>query len=108
MNHVLIFSSSGWCEKLGNSYEKGRYQPKTKEEFDALKKYASKVIEIKPFKAKEENSKVIPSGSDTEGGGDITEFTEERIAEIRAQAKEKGIKNWHSKKPENLVKELLG
>jgi len=36
---ALIFSCSGWCEKLKRSYRQGVYHPKTKEEFEALKRH---------------------------------------------------------------------
>lgn len=36
----LFFDSSGWCPELKRSYFRGRYQPKTAAEFEALKKYA--------------------------------------------------------------------
>lgn len=119
MKKVLVFKNSGWCKELNNSYEKGRHEPRTEKEFNALKKYASEVIEIKPFKKSETHSdettetteiieKQDDSIVDSDGNSNVetVEFTEERIAELRSQAKEAGINNWHSKKPENLVKEL--
>ena len=33
-------------------------------------------------------------------------MNEEKIKEIRAEAKAKGIKHWHNKKPENLIKAM--
>ena len=39
---VLQFIRSGWCEELKRSYRQGVYKPKTKEEYNALKKYALK------------------------------------------------------------------
>lgn len=32
----------------------------------------------------------------------------ESVEKLRQEAKEKGIKNWHNMKPENLVKKLRG
>jgi hypothetical protein len=42
MDHipVLTFDCSGWCNELEISYHRGTYQPRTAEEFHALKKYA--------------------------------------------------------------------
>lgn len=37
---VLEFATSGWCEELKMSYRKGVYHPKSKKEYEALKKYA--------------------------------------------------------------------
>lgn len=37
---VLHFRSSGWCEALKRSYFKGKYRPKTRREYEALKPYA--------------------------------------------------------------------
>jgi len=36
----LTFSRSGWCPELNCSYFQGPFQPKTKEQYEALKKYA--------------------------------------------------------------------
>lgn len=38
---ALYFKSSGWCDELKKSYEKGFYTPKGEKEFKALEKYAS-------------------------------------------------------------------
>lgn len=44
---VLFFESAGWCEELKISYPQGRYLPKSKEEYEALKNFASNPVEIK-------------------------------------------------------------
>jgi hypothetical protein len=36
---VLHFKNAGWCEKLKKSYFRGRYQPKSIEEYEALKEF---------------------------------------------------------------------
>lgn len=41
-----------------------------------------------------------------DGSGGKESFTAEDIAALREQAREAGIRNWHTKKPENLVKEI--
>lgn len=41
-----------------------------------------------------------------DGTGGKENFTAEDIAALREQAREAGIRNWHTKKPENLVKEI--
>lgn len=41
-----------------------------------------------------------------DGTGGKESFTAEDIAALREQAREAGIRNWHTKKPENLVKEI--
>ncbi len=41
---ALRFEESGWCEKLKKSYMRGIYQPATREEFEALKGFASGVV----------------------------------------------------------------
>ena len=47
----------------------------------------------------------IARSQDDETGGKES-FTAEDIAALREQAREAGIRNWHTKKPENLVKEI--
>lgn len=37
---ILHFRSSGWCEALKRSYFKGKYCPKTRQEYETLKPYA--------------------------------------------------------------------
>ena len=37
---VLFFDGGGWCEELRKSYFAGRYEPKSWDEYEALKKYA--------------------------------------------------------------------
>lgn len=129
LNIILVFSTSGWCEKLNKSYFAGRYQPKDKNEFEALKEFASEVIELKPVEAEpeilkdkkneisnsvsavqtktteESKDEKISEGTD-EKNEEVRDFTDEQIAELRAKAKEAGLKNWHSKNPNTIIKEL--
>ena len=37
---VLIFANSGYCEKLDCSYYQGRFEARSKEEYEALKEFA--------------------------------------------------------------------
>ena len=37
---ALTFSQGGWCNALGRSYARGRYQPKSMEEYEALAPHA--------------------------------------------------------------------
>lgn len=41
---TLVFSESGWCEALKRSYFRGNYRPKSRDEYLALRKFASKEI----------------------------------------------------------------
>lgn len=128
INKILVFKNSGWCEKLGKSYEKGRYQPKTDAEFKALEKFAAEVVEIKaevvPTAIKAESDPVTkstvednkPEPTEPIDAPEITEtvepsepeeeFTDEQIAELRKKGKRAKIKNWHTMKPEPLRSEL--
>ena len=44
------------------------------------------------------------------GGGreEEQEDKEQQVEDLRKEAKEKGIKNWHNMKPENLIAKLRG
>ena len=122
LNTILVFTLSGWCEKLQKSYFAGRYQPKDKKEFEALKEFASEIIELKPIEEKKSEkigkaeigtvkadpSSEIEKTSDgiPESMEEVKEYTEEQIADLRAKAKEAKIHNWHSKNPNTLAKEL--
>ena len=37
---MLFFDHAGWCDKIGGSYYMGWYQPRSWNEYNALKKYA--------------------------------------------------------------------
>jgi len=37
---ALIFAEGGWCDSLKKSYAPGRYQPTSREEFEALAPFA--------------------------------------------------------------------
>lgn len=65
---VLIFNHSGWCKELGISYRIGRFESRSKEIYDALKKHAVSEIsdsiekELKDMTVKELRSKAAPLG----------------------------------------------
>ncbi len=94
-NIVLVFETSGWCEELSKSYDQGRYRPKTKEEYEALKGYAKEELDL--------------SAEIGESEGEIPEdtlLTDEAIEELRARAKIAGVKSYHNKAPEKIIEEL--
>lgn len=41
---TLVFEESGWCEALKRSYMLGAYEPKSREEYEALKPFAQKPV----------------------------------------------------------------
>lgn len=41
---TLVFEESGWCEALKRSYMQGPYEPKSREEYEALKPFAQKPV----------------------------------------------------------------
>lgn len=61
---------------------------------DALIRHIFRVQECETEKSRED------------GTGGKESFTAEDITALREQAREAGIRNWHTKKPENLVKEI--
>ena len=61
---ALYFKSSGWCDELKKSYEKGFYTPKSEKEFNALEKYASdpsdsNVNSLKEGKIKKQELEIV-------------------------------------------------
>ena len=79
---VLVFANSGWCEKLGSSYFKGRFEPRTKEQYEALK----------PFAVEES------------GGAKALENKE--VKDLREVAKSLNIKNYAKKKKPDLIEAI--
>ena len=52
---------------------------------------------------------VMDDGRETEqGDAKGQEGKKQQVEDLRQEAKEKGIKNWHNMKPENLKKKLRG
>lgn len=49
---ALLFAEGGWCEALKQSYAPGRYQPKTREEFEALSPFAVDPPTLEPLEPK--------------------------------------------------------
>ena len=45
---ILTFRQGGWCPALNKSYARGFYQPKSKEEYDALAPYAESAAPLPP------------------------------------------------------------
>jgi len=41
---MLYFANAGWCEELGQSYFMGWYQPRSWNEYNALKKFAGQEV----------------------------------------------------------------
>ena len=52
---------------------------------------------------------VIDDGRETEEDHtEEQEDKEQQVEDLRQEAKEKGIKNWHNMRPENLISKLRG
>ena len=81
---VLIFKNSGWCEELKCSYFAGRYEARTKEQYEALKKYAEDEV-----RAPEEKS--------------LEEMT---VKELRAKAAPLGVADYANLKKVDLIKAI--
>lgn len=56
---ALLFAEGGWCEALKQSYAPGRYQPKTREEFEALAPFAVDPPTLEPAKPPQDGPKAI-------------------------------------------------
>lgn len=54
---AILFAEGGWCETLKQSYAPGRYQPKTRDEFEALAPFAVDPPALEP--KKEDGPKTI-------------------------------------------------
>jgi len=86
---VLIFDHSGFCEELNCSYFQGRYQARTKEQYEALKKHA--VGENKP-------APVVSSDPE-----DLQSLT---VPKLREMASGLGVENYAKKKKPALIKAI--
>lgn len=87
---TLVFEESGWCEALKRSYMMGAYEPKNREEYEALKPFAQKPVPDYDGEEKEKSFSELKDELKALGGtfkiGMSAEAVKAEIAKLKGAA----------------------